>query len=167
MAWTSFKHPVLGDVEIGGFNPKFYGQNPPADLIETWARNEAMFNLFLAQQLPQVKITDARVSPGKDAGTFEVSMTVTNEGRMPTALEMAKRVKMVKPDTCSIKLDKGQELAKAPEGQPRQTTAVEIDWLKPGETKQAHWLVKGTGEVVVTVGSTRGGMDTRDLTLGL
>jgi len=114
MDWTPFKHPTLGDIEIGGFNPKFYGQNPPADLMETWARNEAMFNLFLAQQLPQVKITEARVAAGTEAGTFEVAMTVTNEGKMPTALEMAKRVKMVRPDTCTIKLEKGQELVKAP-----------------------------------------------------
>ena len=49
--WTKHMHPELGEVEIGGFNPKFYGQNPPPDMIETWARNEAMFNLYLAQQL--------------------------------------------------------------------------------------------------------------------
>jgi hypothetical protein len=60
----------------------------------------------------------------------------------------------------------GQELVKSPEGQPRQTAAIEIDWLKPGDTKQARWLIKGTGKVVVTVGSTRGGMDSRELTLG-
>ena len=46
--WTAFVHPTLGDVEIGGFNPKFYAQNPPPDLLETWARNEATFNLYLA-----------------------------------------------------------------------------------------------------------------------
>ena len=46
--WTAFKHPTLGDVEIGGFNPKFYAQNPPPDMLEPWARNEAMFNLYLA-----------------------------------------------------------------------------------------------------------------------
>ena len=166
MEWAPFKHPTLGDVEIGGFNPKFYGQNPPADLIETWARNEAMFNLFLAQQLPQVRITDARVTAGREAGTFEVAMTVTNEGKMPTALEMAKRVKIVRPDTCSIKLDKGQELVGVPDGQPRQTASIEIAWLKPGETKQARWLVKGAGKVTVTVGSTRGGVESRELALG-
>ena len=35
-------------------------------------------------------------------------MTVTNEGGMPTALEIAKRVKMVRPDTCTITLGEGR-----------------------------------------------------------
>lgn len=163
--WTPFAHPQLGDVELGGFNPKFYLQNPPTDLLETWARNEALFNLYLAQQLPQVAIVDARVTSGAEAGTSSVEMTVTNTGRMPTALEIAKRVKMVRPDTVSIVLDKGQELAAVPDGEPRQTPQVEIDWLKPGERKSVRWTVKGPGTVKLAVGSTRGGVDRRELTV--
>jgi hypothetical protein len=163
-AWTPFEHPTLEDVEIGGFNPKFYAQNPPAELLETWARNEAMFNLFLAQQLPQVRIVSATSTPSGN-GTHDVELTVTNEGKMPTALEIAKRVKMVRPDTCTIVLAKGQELVQPPEGQPRQRAAIEIDWLKPGETKSVKWQVKGTGQVKVSVGSTRGGSDSRQLDL--
>jgi hypothetical protein len=165
-AWTGFKHPALGDVEIGGFNPKFYAQNPPPDLLETWARNEAMFNLYLAGQLPQVRLVSAAARPGAAAGVSEVEMIVTNEGKMPTALDIAQRVKMVRPDTCTIALAKGQELVQPADGrQPRQRTAIEIDWLKPGETKRARWLVKGPGRVTVTIGSTRGGSDSRELDL--
>lgn len=163
--WTAFEHPALGRVEIGGFNPKFYGQNPPADLIETWARNEAMFNVYLAQQLPQVRIVSAAAKPSPTAGEFDVEMTVTNEGRMPTALEIAQRVKIVRPDTCAVRLGKGQELAPPAAGQPRQQASVEIGWLKPGETKRAAWRVRGTGTLEVGIGSTRGGADSRDIVL--
>ena len=164
--WTAFVHPTLGKVEIGGFNPKFYAQNPPPDMLETWARNEATFNLYLAAQLPQVRIVSATAKPSATAGTYDVELTVTNEGRMPTALDIAKRVKMVRPDTCTITLAKGQTLVQPPEGvQPRQRAAIEIDWLKPGETKRAAWQVKGAGQVTVTIGSTRGGTDTRQLEL--
>ena len=166
MPWTAFKHPVLGDVEIGGFNPKFYGQNPPPDLLETWARNEAMFNLYLAQQLPQVKIVSATTKPAATAGAFEVELVVTNEGKMPTALEIAQRVKMVRPDTVSITLAKGQELvAPADTKAPRPRREIEIDWLKPGETKRATWQVRGAGQVTVMVASTRGGVDRRAVDL--
>jgi hypothetical protein len=123
-----------------------------------------MFNLFLAQQLPQVRIVSATSTPSGN-GTHDVELTVTNEGKMPTALEIAKRVKMVRPDTCTIVLAKGQELVQPPEGQPRQRAAIEIDWLKPGETKSVKWQVKGTGQVKVSVGSTRGGSDSRQLDL--
>lgn len=167
MAWTAFRHPTLGDVEIGGFNPKFYAQNPPPDLLETWARNEAMFNLYLAQQLPQVRIVSATSTPSSAAGVFDVELVVTNEGKMPTALEMAKRVKMVRPDTATITLSTGQALVQPAAGvkQPAQRTAIEIDWLKPGETRRVTWQVSGTGEARVSIGSTRGGLDSRTLPL--
>jgi hypothetical protein len=165
--WTAFEHPTLGAVEIGGFNPKFYAQNPPPELLEPWARNEAMFNLYLAAQLPQVRIVSATARPSPaSSGTYDVELTVTNEGKMPTALDIAQRVKMVRPDTCTITLAKGQALVQPSDGgQPRQRAAVEIDWLKPGETKRAAWQVKGAGQITVTIGSTRGGTDTRQLDL--
>jgi hypothetical protein len=168
--WTPYKHPQLGDVEIGGWNPKFYAQNPPADMIETWAKNEAMFNLYLAQQLAQVKLASATAAPAKGVppaeGIFDVQVTVTNEGLMPTALDIAKRVKIVRPDTMSITLATGQQLAKAAAGKPAQKTAIEIGWLKAGETKTVTWQVKGTGKATVDISSTRGGIDKKDVTIG-
>ena len=164
--WTAFDHPTLGKVEIGGFNPKFYLQNPPPDMLEVWARNEAMFNLYLAQQLPQVRIvSSAAKAAAPDSDVFEVDLTVTNEGSMPTALEIAQRVKMVRPDFCTITLAKGQELVEPPAGQPRQRAGLEIGWLKPGETKSVKWRVKGAGRVKLTIASTRGGVDSREVEL--
>jgi hypothetical protein len=163
--WTPFKHPQLGDVEIGGFNPKFWSQNPPADMIETWAKNEAMFNLYLAQQLAQVKLLSVTVAPSKGgAGVFDVTATVTNDGLIPTALEAAKRVKIVRPDACAIRLAEGQQLAKAADGKGQSPT-VEIGWLKPGESKTVTWQVKGNGTASVAVSSTRGGVDRRDVAI--
>ena len=78
---------------------------------------------------------------------------------MPTALEIAKRVKIVRPDTVSITLGQGQELTRPAEGKPAQPRSVEIGWLKPGERKTVSWQVKGTGSVTVTMASTRGGAD--------
>ena len=51
--WTKFNHPTLGEVEIGGFNPKFWRQNPPVELLEEWAKKEALFNLLLASPCPR------------------------------------------------------------------------------------------------------------------
>ena len=118
--WTPFKHPQLGDVEIGGFNPKFYSQNPPPDLIGEWAKREALFNLYLAQQLAQVKVVSVDGDAVGTGGVTDVQATVTNEGLMPTALEMAKRVKMVKPDRGQRPSGRG---AGAGEGRRRQGPA--------------------------------------------
>ena len=52
--WKPAKHPVYGDIEIGGFDPKFFSQNPPAKHLEPWIRNEAMFNLEMIKYLPEL-----------------------------------------------------------------------------------------------------------------
>ena len=188
--WTKTTHPTLGAVEVGGWNPKFWSQNPPPEMIETWARNEAMFNLYLAQQLPQVRIVSA-TSKAAGEGAFDVTLTVTNEGLLPTALEIAKRVKIVREDTVSIEYQPGQTVTRAgaPAGgagggrggrgggggaafgggrgaapaAPRQT--ANIGWLKPGEQKTMTWTVRGAGPVTLSIASTRGGVDTRTVVL--
>ena len=161
--WTPYRHPTLGDVEIGGWNPKFYSQNPPPDLLETWARNEALFNLYLAQQLPHVRVASVEASPvGGSPGAWEVRATVTNEGLIPTALEVAKRVKIVRPDTCTIRLAPGQELVSAAGGRS-QNPGIEIGWLTAGESKTVGWQVRGAGTAEVAISSTRGGVDRREV----
>jgi len=181
--WTKTTHPTLGEVEVGGWNPKFWSQNPPPDVLETWARNEAMFNLHLALNLAQVRIANAAAQRTAD-GSFEVTLTVTNEGGIPTALEMAKRVKIVREDVVSIQLSPGQRFVGASEATgrggraggrggrgsagggeaaPRATEA--IGWLKPGETRTVSWIVSGAGPVTLAIESTRGGVDRRRLTV--
>jgi hypothetical protein len=176
--WTKATHPTLGAVEVGGWNPKFWSQNPPPELLEKWARNEAMFNVFLAQQLPQVAITSAAVKPGT-GGTYIVEATVTNEGLTPTALEIAKRVKIVREDAVALQLSSGQSFVagagrggrgggrfggfggRGNAGPPRQSQ--DIGWLKPGETRTVTFEVRGTGTATLTVASTRGGLATRSV----
>jgi hypothetical protein len=154
--WHKFAHPLLGEVEIGGFNPKFFRQNPPPEKLEEWAAKEAIFNLLLAKSLPQVRIVSAVAKPvKKEPGVFEITAVFTNEGFLPTALEMASRVKIVRPDLAEIKLS-GAELAGS-------KAARELGVLKSGETKEARWKVKITDpskfEAEVFIKSTRGGID--------
>jgi hypothetical protein len=163
--WTKYDHPQLGVVEIGGFNPKFFRQNPPAELLEEWAKKEALFNLFLAKSLPQVKIVSIVVRPvKKEPGAYEVTATFTNEGFLPTALEMAKRVKVVAPDRAEISFDdKEIELV---EGKKK----VELGRIKSLENKEARWKIKPAkkegAEVEISILSTRGGVEKKKVRLG-
>ncbi|MFA5817243.1 MAG: hypothetical protein WC865_16690 [Bacteroidales bacterium] len=50
--WTTVMHPFLGPVEIGGYHPKFFSQNPPPEHLELWIRKQALFNLAMAEDLP-------------------------------------------------------------------------------------------------------------------
>ena len=52
--WKPFKHPTLGDVEIGGFVP-LADVNPTADRIPDLARAHAQFVFDLLELLPRVE----------------------------------------------------------------------------------------------------------------
>lgn len=162
--WARFSHPQLGEVEIGGLNPKFFRQNPPAAFLEEWARKEAMFNLLLAKSLPQVKIVSVDVRPvKKEPGVLEVVAVFTNEGFLPTALEMAARVKIVRPDRAEISFpEKELELVGA-------KNKVELGRLKSGEKKEVRWKVKPAKpevEAEVAILSTRGGVARQKVKVG-
>ena len=134
--WTKIVHPALGEVEVGGFNPKFWRQNPPVEILEEWIRKEAMFNLLLAKSLPQVKIVSADVRPvKKEADTYEIVAVFTNEGFLPTALEMAERVKIVRPDAASVRLPAGAELAGV-------RARRDIGFIRQNEKKEVRWKFK-------------------------
>jgi hypothetical protein len=163
--WTPYQHPQLGEVEIGGFNPKFFRQNPPPEFLEEWARKEALFNLLLAKALPQVKILSVDVRPAKNGpDVFEISAVVTNTGFLPTALEMARRVKIVAPDRAELAFDSNKiELI---EGKKK----VDLGSLKSREKKTARWKVRAIGkeaaELDISVLSTRGGMGKKKIRVG-
>ena len=164
-SWTRMSHPQLGEVEVGGFNPKFFSQNPPVEFLEEWVKKQAMFNLLLAKSLPRARVASADARPlKKGPGVFEVTAVFTNEGFLPTALEMARRVKVVKPDRAEISFD-GKD-AEIVEGQ----TSLELGYLQPGEKKEVKWKVrtlKAAGaEFEISVLSTRGGVDKKKLAIG-
>ncbi len=163
--WKKFNHPQLGEVEMGGFNPKFFRQNPPVEKLEDWARGEALFNLFLAQSLPQVKVVSAEARRlSGEPGLYEVKAVFTNTGYLPTALRMAERVKIVRPDWAAIKLT-GQGVSLAAGSRAK----VELGSLASGQTKEVRWKVKvaGTEKPGIEVGiySTRGGIDKKEARL--
>lgn len=159
--WTKFMAPGLGEVEIGGFNPKFWSQNPPPEWLKKWASNEAMFNLYLAQSLPQVEIvsvTSGPVKAAKDSATHEVRVTVRNNGLLPTALEQAKRVKIVRPEMVT---------ARAGSANTRTIGREPEFWLNGGETRVITLRLKAGPSVEdrklnIRFTSTRGGMVDRE-----
>jgi len=153
--WKKLNHPILGEVEVGGFNPKFWSQNPPVELLEEWIVKEAKFNLFLYKSLPLLKVEGGGLKPvRKEKDVYELTVTVSNAGYLPTALKMADRVKIVRPDSVSVSLPAGVEIV----GRTRQ----EIGYLQGGEKKSVVFKVKMAkpvaGEVGVTLTSTRGGV---------
>lgn len=107
--WKPAKHPVYGDIEIGGFNLKFFSQNPPAKHLEPWVRNEGLFNIEMAKYLPELdwtKVEAKRIKAYKaDSVDYQLKIGIINRGKLPTALKQAYLVKIVREDRIELEFD--------------------------------------------------------------
>jgi hypothetical protein len=93
---------VYGEIEIGGFDPKFFSQNPPSKHLEPWARKEALFNLEMIKYLPELAWENIEVKKVKsyktDSADYQLKVSYKNTGKLPTALKQAHLVKIVMDD---------------------------------------------------------------------
>ncbi|MFN8347724.1 MAG: M14 family metallopeptidase [Spirosomataceae bacterium] len=172
--WTKFTHPVLGEVEIGGFHPKFFAQNGPAWQLENWISKQSKFNLAMAKELPQIELKEVTVKalPNRE---YEIKVKWTNSGKLPVALEQAKLVKIVQEDRVTLDIDKGLlkgfEEAKAVITQPSLfDKTVYAGYTQTGEQKETAFKVKlnqsGSIKAKVKLLSTRGGYKEKEIVIG-
>jgi hypothetical protein len=159
VAWTPFKHPTLGDVEIGGFKP-YAVTNPPAAKIPDLGAAHAKFALYLAGLFGRVSIAKTEVT-ALGGGLFRIKADVANMGYLPTALAQGSQARAVKPVLV--------QLGVAPEsivtGDQKST---QLTTLAGAGTRQSfEWVVKGApgSTVVLKVVSQKSGSDTATLTL--
>jgi len=171
--WAKMTHPELGEVEIGGFNPKFFSQNGPPSQLESWAAKQARFNLAMAFELPQVEITDVSVKQVK--GEYEIKVKWTNSGKLPVALEQAKLVKIVQEDRVSLDIDKeltkGDKDARVVITSPTtKNKTISAGYTGVREKKEVTFRVKlsqpGAVKMKVKLVSTRGGVQEKEITVG-
>ncbi len=194
--WTKVLHPVYGEVEVGGWDGKFFRQNPPPELMEKWAEKEARFNLMLAGSLPRVVMHDPVVK--EKNGEFTIDIEVENQGFLPTALEQAQLVKIVMPDRITLEFPEGMlperqarrgrfggfygERSRREQTREGEKTKVEI--LEPTKNQPYFEIGRIPGndkirvtfklrlngiektECTVKYTSTRGGVQSKDILIG-
>ncbi len=173
-AWERYDHPQLGPVEIGGFNPKFFRQNPPVEYLEEWIVKQARFNLFLMKHLPRIELDSVSIEQAERPGEYDIEVTFTNVGRLPTALEQAKLVKIVRQDRVRLEFDPA--LTHFSDEKVRIIEPVTHDkeircgWLAGGDCTTARFRVRlhgiDTAECTVHVLSTRGGHVEKKIVIG-
>jgi len=107
--WKTAKHPLYGEIEIGGFNPKFFSQNPPVKHLEPWVKNEALFNLEMTRSLPELSWDSFKMKKLKsyktDSTDYQLEISFKNIGILPTALKQAHLVKIVRKDRVVLEFD--------------------------------------------------------------
>jgi hypothetical protein len=140
--WTAFKHPQLGDVEIGGFCPHL-GLNPPAAEMETTIAAHADFYLKVMNNLPQLEISSVKAEPlGGDL--YKLTAYVANNGRWPTSTSQGRRAGTSWPIRLTLGLEKAQAVFS---GRPMEN----IPFINGGETKKLEWTIRAKKGSKVTV----------------
>ena len=172
--WASFDHPTLGEVEIGGFHPKFFSQNGPAWQLEKWAKKQALFNLAMTMELPQITLDDVSIKKLK-GNKYQIDVKISNSGKLPVALKQAQLVKIVKEDRLVLSFDenltKGYEQAKVTIETPELfDKTIYLGYTEPGQAKKGRFVVTLNGidgaKGILKVLSTRGGYIEEEIILG-
>ena len=98
--WHAFRHPLYGDIEIGGF-VKQAQRVPPTFLLEELCHRNAAFVLHHADQMPRLVLEEARAERlGPDLSV--VTVTVRNTRMIPSRARQAAARKLGLPDEASL-----------------------------------------------------------------
>lgn len=177
MPWTAFNHPQLGEVEIGGWHPKYFAQNPWFTHLEDECQRNHAFALKHAAALPELVIEKAEAKKEND-GIYSITLDIANAGWLPTNVTAkAVELKIVKEVVAEISGDleliSGQ--AKEKLGQLDGFIGAREGWYTFGRSgyqrtmrKRITWLVRKTKDgahAIIEVGSDRAGKKTVSLVL--
>lgn len=139
--WQPYDHPQLGKVEIGGFVPNFK-INPPEELFDDIVRDQASFIEQLLSMLPRVLI-DPPIVERVDDALWRVSVTVRNEGELPTRTAMGVKARRLVPFVLALQLPQDRVLT--------GSVIERSNSMAPGETMRAEWLVQGQAGQTISV----------------
>lgn len=140
--WTPVEHPDFPGqtVEVGGIAP-FMQTNPPYSEVAGLVEKHTNFAVALAKKRPKPALVKVR-SEAIDDGLWRVKATVYNAGGMPTTSQVGDLLKWVKRLRIDLQLTDDQELISG-----QQVTL--LPGLKPGESNEISWLIKGNGNISI------------------
>jgi hypothetical protein len=144
--WKPFKHPTLGDVEIGGFVP-YVTTNPPPGEIEKTIFFHAGFYIKLMNHMAELRIKESKVKRLEN-NLYRITLYIANDGRFPTATAQGRRARTAWPVRVSVKTTAGQSIFS---GQPNQRVPF-LDGS--GGAKKLEWTIRGKQGSKVTITAT-------------
>ncbi len=161
--WKTFKHPVYGDVEIGGW-VKFSTRLSAPFMIQDLVHRNAMAVLFSAKHAPEVTLEAFEVKKvGRDL--YRVRTRLANDKAMPSLSYQAQRLKNVVKDTLKVSGAKAKVVAAGLLTDVYNDRVIykkyrpEIQFVVvPGFGKvEYQFLIKGGGEITLSYESVKAG----------
>ncbi len=121
--WKPFKHPQLGDVEIGGFVPGFK-VNPPDSELPRLADEQAKFVEGLCGKFPRIVAEPVAVAR-EGSNLWRLSVRASNEGTLATMAAIGVKSRRDLPTILTID--------------------VPLDRIVAGEKLIRSWSIAGNG----------------------
>jgi len=159
VSWTLFKHPTLGEVEIGGFVP-YLKTTPPPSEIEKTASFHIDFYIDLMNRLPHLEIKETKVKALED-GLYQVTAYFTNSGWFPTSTAQGRRAGTSWPIRIELQTTKDQAIFS---GRAIETIPF-IDGS--GDTKKLEWTIRAKKGSKVTISAKSPKLDSAAATVVL
>ncbi len=157
--WAPYKHPTLGDVEIGGFVP-FLKTTPPSSLMKETLSFHTDFYIGLMSRLPELQVKETEVEALGD-NLYDVTLFLTNKGWFPTSTAQGRRARTAWPIRVELKTSDGQMIFSG-------RKLVTIPFINgSGDTKKAEWTIQGKkgSKITITARSPRLGSVTATVVL--
>jgi murein tripeptide amidase MpaA len=155
--WYTFKHPQLGEVEIGGWDKIYSFRNPPPHLLEREIAKFPDWLIYNAMTSPKLELVTVKSEKIGD-DTHHITMVVQNTGHLPSYVSKRALARgQSRGVIAEISLPKTAELisgrAREPlgelEGRAYKHTLMSF-WTDTSPTADralVEWVVKGKGEV--------------------
>lgn len=168
--WKSFDHPVLGSIEIGGWDRKFTFQNPPTKFLKEEIEQYIEWMLWLAEISPLLKLNDITVTSVEKGKVVKLSVDIQNVGYLPTNItQRAIEATINAPVRAIIELEnaelisgkRGVDLGHIPGSRDSDQSSSE-------SKRQLEYGIKITGKdatAKLTVQSEKGGTVVRTVAL--
>ncbi len=155
--WKPYRHPVYGDIEIGGPR-RTLGRAPPPFMLQELCHRNMAFTLYHADEMPLLEAAPPEVEP-LPGGLLRVRAEVRNDRLLPTRAVMAARHGLGRPDLFEIevrggKVVSGGLLAGAPlreraAPQEREPARLRVEGGVPSRGRvRAEWIVAPDGPEV-------------------
>ncbi|HPS98248.1 MAG TPA: M14 family metallopeptidase [Bacteroidales bacterium] len=156
--WKSYRHPTLGEVEIGGFTP-FIDNTPPESMIDSLLDLQLPYIPELVKRLPRLAIAEVKTTE-KGGGVYQLEAWVTNEGYLSFPIAMGKRNKVPAPAILTLEGD-GIEILSG----KKRTPVGEVGGMK---SVKYVWLVRSPkkGTLTLRLESKQAGNDSETTNIG-
>lgn len=167
--WQPFSHPQLGSVEIGGMNSRFISQNPPPPFIKGEIELYLPWMQWLAEISPRIIIRDSKVDVIEKGKVVRLSVTVQNDGYLPTNIsKRAIEAKFAVPVRSIITLTDAQLVDGSSREDLGHLEGRRDEGAAFGSQKTVTYVIKITGskpKATITAQSEKGGTVRKEIGL--